>query len=66
MKKNYRPVMYHNWRHAFNVAQTMFTILKVMIIMIMIMIMHLYSAFSLKGSNALYNESQGVRPDISL
>ena len=46
MKKNYRPVMYHNWRHAFNVAQTMFTILKVMIIMIM----HLYSAFSLKES----------------
>ncbi|PFX27035.1 dual 3',5'-cyclic-AMP and -GMP phosphodiesterase 11-like isoform X1 [Stylophora pistillata] len=29
VKKNYRPVMYHNWRHAFNVAQTMFTILKV-------------------------------------
>ena len=31
VKKNYRPVMYHNWRHAFNVAQTMFTILKVVI-----------------------------------
>ncbi|XP_071169821.1 cGMP-specific 3',5'-cyclic phosphodiesterase-like isoform X3 [Mytilus galloprovincialis] len=27
VKKNYRPVTYHNWRHAFNVAQTMFTIL---------------------------------------
>eukprot|EP00794_Sanderia_malayensis_P005382 gene5382-6055_t len=24
VKKNYRPVLYHNWRHAFNVAQTMF------------------------------------------
>lgn len=24
VKKNYRPVTYHNWRHAFNVAQTMF------------------------------------------
>lgn len=28
VKKNYRPVTYHNWRHGFNVAQTMFTILK--------------------------------------
>jgi lipopolysaccharide/colanic/teichoic acid biosynthesis glycosyltransferase len=29
VKKNYRPVIYHNWRHAFNVAQTMFAILTV-------------------------------------
>ncbi|XP_066278297.1 cGMP-specific 3',5'-cyclic phosphodiesterase-like isoform X1 [Branchiostoma lanceolatum] len=28
VKKNYRPVTYHNWRHAFNVTQTMFVILK--------------------------------------
>ena len=28
MKKNYRPVKYHNWRHALNVAQTMFSLLK--------------------------------------
>ncbi|XP_012288226.1 cGMP-specific 3',5'-cyclic phosphodiesterase [Orussus abietinus] len=28
VKKNYRPVKYHNWRHALNVAQTMFAILK--------------------------------------
>lgn len=28
MKKNYRPVKYHNWRHALNVCQTMFTMLK--------------------------------------
>ncbi|ODM93439.1 cGMP-specific 3',5'-cyclic phosphodiesterase [Orchesella cincta] len=28
VKKNYRHVKYHNWRHAFNVAQTMFTVLK--------------------------------------
>jgi len=28
VKKNYRPVTYHNWRHAFNVAQSMFTLLK--------------------------------------
>ncbi|KAL8579053.1 hypothetical protein ACOMHN_035992 [Nucella lapillus] len=27
VKKNYRPVTYHNWRHAFNVTQTMFAIL---------------------------------------
>jgi len=27
VKKNYRPVTYHNWRHAFNVAQTMFVML---------------------------------------
>lgn len=26
VKKNYRPVIYHNWRHAFNVAQTMFSV----------------------------------------
>lgn len=29
VKKNYRAVTYHNWRHAFNVAQTMFAIFKV-------------------------------------
>ena len=28
VKKNYRPVKYHNWRHALNVCQTMFTVLK--------------------------------------
>ncbi|KAG1659915.1 Dual 3',5'-cyclic-AMP and -GMP phosphodiesterase 11 [Nymphon striatum] len=27
VKKNYRHVTYHNWRHAFNVAQTLFTLL---------------------------------------
>lgn len=27
VKKNYRPVIYHNWRHALNVAQTMFAML---------------------------------------
>ncbi|XP_050665693.1 dual 3',5'-cyclic-AMP and -GMP phosphodiesterase 11-like isoform X2 [Leptidea sinapis] len=27
VKKNYRNVAYHNWRHAFNVAQMMFAIL---------------------------------------
>ncbi|KAJ8317387.1 hypothetical protein KUTeg_005291 [Tegillarca granosa] len=27
VKKNYRPVTYHNWRHAFNVAQTCFTMI---------------------------------------
>ena len=25
VKKNYRPIIYHNWRHAFNVAQVMFS-----------------------------------------
>ena len=29
MKKNYRRVIYHNWRHAFNVAQAMFAVLTV-------------------------------------
>ena len=29
VKKNYRPVIYHNWRHGFNVAQTMFSMLTV-------------------------------------
>ncbi|KAL1497949.1 hypothetical protein ABEB36_008828 [Hypothenemus hampei] len=27
VKKNYRNVTYHNWRHAFNVAQMMFSII---------------------------------------
>ena len=35
-------------------------------ITITIMIMHLHRAFSKKGSNALYNESEGVRHNISL
>jgi hypothetical protein len=29
VKKNYRNVTYHNWRHAFNVAQMMFSIITV-------------------------------------
>uniref|UniRef100_T1KKV2 Phosphodiesterase n=1 Tax=Tetranychus urticae TaxID=32264 RepID=T1KKV2_TETUR len=29
VKKNYRPVIYHNWRHSFNVTQTMFAILTI-------------------------------------
>ena len=29
VKKNYRNVTYHNWRHAFNVAQMMFVIITV-------------------------------------
>eukprot|EP00118_Oscarella_pearsei_P016450 m.157085 g.157085 ORF g.157085 m.157085 type:complete len:773 (+) comp38701_c0_seq3:67-2385(+) len=28
VQKNYRQVTYHNWRHAFNVAQCMFAIFK--------------------------------------
>ncbi|GFR65885.1 phosphodiesterase [Elysia marginata] len=28
VKKNYRNVTYHNWRHAFNVTQTMYCMLK--------------------------------------
>lgn len=31
VKKNYRNVTYHNWRHAFNVAQMMFSIVTVII-----------------------------------
>ena len=27
VKNNYRQVIYHNWRHAFNVAQSMYAIL---------------------------------------
>ena len=27
VKKNYRDVTYHNWRHAFNVAQMMFSVI---------------------------------------
>ncbi|KAG8200040.1 hypothetical protein JTE90_001898 [Oedothorax gibbosus] len=29
VKKNYRPVIYHNWRHALNVTQTVFAMLMV-------------------------------------
>lgn len=29
VRKNYRQVTYHNWRHAFNVTQMMFSILTV-------------------------------------
>ena len=28
VKNNYRQVIYHNWRHAFNVAQSMYAILR--------------------------------------
>ncbi|KAJ6637639.1 cGMP-specific 3',5'-cyclic phosphodiesterase [Pseudolycoriella hygida] len=28
VRKNYRPVKYHNWRHALNVTQTMFAMMK--------------------------------------
>ena len=29
VRKNYRNVIYHNWKHAFNVAQSMFCMLTV-------------------------------------
>ncbi|KAG8155669.1 hypothetical protein JTE90_010279 [Oedothorax gibbosus] len=29
VRKNYRQVTYHNWRHAFNVGQMMFAVLTV-------------------------------------
>ncbi|TNN25565.1 Dual 3',5'-cyclic-AMP and -GMP phosphodiesterase 11A [Liparis tanakae] len=29
VRKNYRMVLYHNWRHAFNVCQCMFAMLTV-------------------------------------
>lgn len=31
VRKNYRMVLYHNWRHAFNVCQCMFAMLTVKI-----------------------------------
>lgn len=34
VKKNYRSVTYHNWRHAFNVAQMMFSIITVSVVKI--------------------------------
>ena len=27
VRKNYRPVTYHNWRHAFSVTQCMYAML---------------------------------------
>lgn len=33
VKKNYRNVTYHNWRHAFNVAQMMFAIITVSVVL---------------------------------
>jgi hypothetical protein len=29
VKKNYRPVAYHNWRHGFNVMSSMYAIITV-------------------------------------
>lgn len=29
VSKGYRRITYHNWRHGFNVGQTMFTLLTV-------------------------------------
>lgn len=29
LSKGYRKITYHNWRHGFNVGQTMFTLLMV-------------------------------------
>nr|CAB3264734.1 dual 3',5'-cyclic-AMP and -GMP phosphodiesterase 11-like [Phallusia mammillata] len=29
VKRNYRPVRYHNWRHAFNVCQSAFCMIKI-------------------------------------
>lgn len=29
VSKGYRRITYHNWRHGFNVGQTMFTLLMV-------------------------------------
>ncbi|VCX20098.1 unnamed protein product, partial [Gulo gulo] len=32
VRKNYRMVLYHNWRHAFNVCQLMFAMLTIVIL----------------------------------
>ena len=34
IKKNYRPVLYHNWRHALNVTQSMFIMLTVSLVVV--------------------------------
>jgi len=40
VRKGYRDITYHNWRHGFNVGQTMFTLL-----MVMLLILTLHSLF---------------------
>lgn len=32
VRRGYRDITYHNWRHGFNVGQTMFTLLLVRLI----------------------------------
>ncbi|XP_023785407.1 cone cGMP-specific 3',5'-cyclic phosphodiesterase subunit alpha' [Cyanistes caeruleus] len=34
VRKGYRDITYHNWRHGFNVGQTMFTLLMVMLLIL--------------------------------
>lgn len=46
VKKNYRNVTYHNWRHAFNVAQMMFSIVTVNIDFWCLSIQYLTMKFS--------------------
>ncbi|GCB77635.1 hypothetical protein scyTo_0016721, partial [Scyliorhinus torazame] len=51
VRKNYRMVLYHNWRHAFNVSQCMFAILTVSI---------LINHYDAKYSNKLFSFVENI------
>lgn len=53
VKKNYRNVTYHNWRHAFNVAQMMFAILTVKIYFYLLLLSFNFYPWLLK----IYNQA---------
>lgn len=47
VRKGYRDITYHNWRHGFNVGQTMFTLL-----MVILPVLSLHSSFSFPFSSS--------------
>lgn len=53
VKKNYRNVTYHNWRHAFNVAQMMFAIVTVSFVVFSQSVSYWREHFLVPSGNAM-------------
>lgn len=57
VRKGYRSITYHNWRHGFNVGHTMFCLLQVMPakhLKLTALILHLKSTLNVKTLSLFY------------
>lgn len=47
LSKGYRRITYHNWRHGFNVGQTMFTLLTVLLLLFYLCFIYIRNVFNI-------------------